>query len=191
MNEDEHAIEHMSNQSREATIAQARAMGLELSSDGQSWVQIKPSRTYGVAGINDSHVPSKVGGKYDSKVAIFTPIGAFFIMVFIVGTLVGGVLGIVAFLALFPGLYFLSPFFFRRDRYKKEQKRPDVNGINSQEVISVKFPPTQNNNEKIAMRVFGAMSIVVILLAIVIILVFTAIFYFLMEVLSSMGGGGW
>lgn len=189
MNEDEHAIEHMSNQSREATIAQARAMGLELSSDGQSWVQIKPSRTYGVAGINDSHVPSKVGKKYDSKVAIFTPIGAFFIMVFIVGTLVG--LGTVAFLALFPGLYFLSPFFFRRDRYKKEQKRPDVNGINSQEVISVKFPPTQNNNEKIAMRVFGAMSIVVILLAIVIILVFTAIFYFLMEVLGSMGGGGW
>ena len=182
----------MSNQSREATIAQARAMGLELSSDGQSWVQIKPSRTYGVAGINDSHVPSKVGKKYDPKVAIYTPIRAFFIMVFIVGTLVGDpLIKSVAFLALFPGLYFLSPFFFRRDRYKKEQKRPDVNGINSQEVISVKFPPTQNNNEKIAMRVFGAMSIVVILLAIVAILFFTVVFYFLVEVLGGMGGGGW
>ena len=190
MNEDEHAIEHMSNQSREATIAQARAMGLELSSDGQSWVQINPSRTYGVAKINDSQTPSRVGKKYDVKVAIFTPIGTFFIMVFIVGTLVGE--GEVSFLALFPGLYFLSPFFFRRDWYKKEMKSPNVNGINSQEMITIKAPPTQNNNEKNAMRVFGVMSIVVLFyMAIVAVLVLGALFYFFVTILSSMGGGGW
>ena len=174
----------MSNPSWKDTMAQAKARGLKLSSDGKSWVPINEP-------VTKKPLPKPTKMNHDkvlqySQLLIFPIVGIFCLAMFGFGVIDGNFDNIVngSFLLfqLFIGLFLLTPIYFH---FRRPSRNNDsINVKIGQPIIFNEQALRQQKQQKV-MQIFGRIGMAFLLLFIVSAIVAIIFMLFLIEAFGS------
>ena len=176
----------MSNPSWKDTMAQAKARGLKLSSDGKSWVPVNEPVTK-----KPSPKPMETNGdkflQY-SQLLVFSILGIICLASFGFGVIDGDLDNIVngsfLFFQLFIALFLLTPIYFHLRR--PTENNDSLNVKIGQPIILNEQALRQQKQQKV-MKIFGGIGMAFLLVFIVSLIVVIILFILFIEFLSGLG----
>tara|TARA_B110000003_G_scaffold161231_1_gene161288 strand:- start:763 stop:1299 length:537 start_codon:yes stop_codon:yes gene_type:complete len=176
----------MSNPSWKDTMAQAKARGLKLSSDGKSWVPVNEPVTK-----KPSPKPMETNGdkflQY-SQLLVFSILGIICLASFGFGVIDGDLDNIVngsfLFFQLFIALFLLTPIYFHLRR--PSRNNDSINVKIGQPIIFNEQALRQQKQQKV-MKIFGGIGMAFLLVFIVSLIVVIILFILFIEFLNGLG----
>ena len=167
-------------------MAQAKARGLKLSSDGKSWVPVNEPVTK-----KPSPMSMKVNGdkflQY-SQLLVFSILGIICLASFGLGVIHGDLDNILngsfLFFQLFIALFLLTPIYFHLRR--PSENSDSLNVKIGQPIILNEHALRQQKQQKV-MKIFGGIGMAFLLVFIVSLIVVIILFILFIEFLSGLG----